>query len=233
MGPDGTSRSDRQSDERATTGDGVTGVRPAMLDERAAYRLMTGIVVPRPIAWISTLHADGQVNLAPFSCYTFISSNPVMVGISIGRKGSDAKDTLTNIRRTGSFTVNVPHVNHAELVHRSAEEFPRDVSEVDILHLTTSPGETVDVPRLTDAPIAMECVLAEVREYGDSHTAFVVGRVEYVHLRPGLLVDGKIDTAALAPLGRVAGPAYAGIGPIIELAPITHTMYQSTPAEPA
>ncbi len=218
------------SDAHDGAADATVGVQPSTLSEQAAYRLMTGVVVPRPIAWITTLHPNGEVNLAPFSCYTFISSNPIMVGISIGRRGPDEKDTLRNLRRTQTFTINIPHVSHAQAVHRSAEEFGSDVSEVDLLGLRTSPGTTIDTPRLTAAPIAMECTFVEAREYGSSHTTFVVGRVEFVHFRDGLLVDGKVDTRQLAPLGRVAGPAYAGIGPVTEFGALQHTMHE--PQEP-
>lgn len=204
----------------------MTVIDPAELAEPDAYRLMTGVVVPRPIAWISTLNESGTINLAPFSCYTFIASNPVLVGIAIGRRGTDEKDTLRNLRRTKSFVSNVADATQADLVHRSAEELPPHISEVNHLRLRTTPSICIDVPRLSDVPLALECRLEEVREYGSSRTAFVVGKVERIHAREGLLRDGKIDTEELNPLGRVAGPAYTVNSTVVRMEPLQHTMYE-------
>ena len=84
------------------------------------YRLMSGIVVPRPIAWISTLSGAGLVNLAPFSCFTFVSNSPPMIGVNIGRKAGKEKDTARNIRRAGDFVVNIGTLSMTDLIHSSA-----------------------------------------------------------------------------------------------------------------
>lgn len=195
------------------------------LSEREAYRLLTGIVVPRPIAWITTRSEDGGVNLAPFSAFVILANDPMVVGVSIGRRGAELKDTVRNIRRTGQYVINTPHVSHAEQVHLSAEELPHEVSEAEVLGLATVPGTAVDVPRLSDAPIAMECAFDRAIEFGRARTELIVGEVEVVHVRQGLLDRGKIDTAALEPLGRVAGPRFAGIGPVTSFRGLTHTLY--------
>lgn len=197
----------------------------AALSERDAYRLLTGIVVPRPIAWITTRSEDGCVNLAPFSAYIIVSNDPMMIGVSVGRRGAELKDTARNIKRTGQFVVNAPHVSHAELVHFSAEELPHGVSEVDSLGLTTLPCDAVDVPRLAGVSVAMECVFDQAIEFGRAKTELIVGEVKVVHVKRGLLNNGKIDTSALEPLGRVAGPRYAGIGPVTTFRGLTHTLY--------
>ncbi|XRQ08601.1 flavin reductase family protein [Actinomadura welshii] len=197
----------------------------ADLSERDAYRLLTGIVVPRPIAWITTRSEDGGINLAPFSAYVILANDPMMIGVSIGRRGAVLKDTARNMKRTGQFVVNAPHVSQAELVHMSAEELPHEVSEVESLGLTTVPGDAVDVPRLADVPIAMECVYDQAIGFGRTKTEFLVGEVKVVHVKRGLLDNGKIDTAVLEPLGRVAGPRYAGIGPVTTFRGLVHTLY--------
>jgi flavin reductase (DIM6/NTAB) family NADH-FMN oxidoreductase RutF len=195
------------------------------LSEREAYRLMVGIVVPRPIAWITTRSENGDVNLAPFSAYVILANEPIMIGVSIGRRGADLKDTARNIKRTGQFVVNAPHVSHAELVHMSAEELPHHVSEVEQLGLDTIPSEAIDVPRLTDVSTALECEYVQSIGFGRTKTEFLVGEVKVIHVREGLLRDGKIDTAALQPLGRVAGPRYAGIGEVKSFRGLVHTLY--------
>lgn len=197
----------------------------AGLSEREVYRLLTGIVVPRPIAWITTSSEDGGINLAPFSAFVILANNPPMIGISIGRRGAELKDTARNIQRTGQFVVNAPHVSQAELVHLSAEELPHDVSEVESLGFSTIPSDTIDVPRLDGVSIAMECEHVQSIEFGRAKTELIVGEVKVIHVKEGLLDNGKIDTAALEPLGRVAGPRYAGIGPVITFRGLQHTLY--------
>lgn len=195
------------------------------LSEREVYRLLTGIVVPRPIAWVTTRSEDGGVNLAPFSAYVILANEPPMIGISIGKRGAEPKDTNRNIQRTGEFVVNAPHLSQVELVHLSSEELPHDESEVEALGLTTVPSDTIDVPRLAGVSIAMECVHVQSIEFGRAKTEFIVGEVQVVHVREGLLDNGKIDTAVLQPLGRVAGPRYAGIGAVTSFRGLQHTLY--------
>ncbi|HCA25827.1 MAG TPA: flavin reductase family protein [Pseudomonas sp.] len=179
------------------------------------YRLMSGIVVPRPIAWISTLSGAGLVNLAPFSCFTFVSNSPPMIGVNIGRKAGKEKDTARNIRRAGDFVVNIGTLSMTDLIHSSAIEFPEDESEVDALGLETVASIGITAPRLKIAPISMECRLERVIEFGDTGAEFFVGQVETIHVSDELYDNGKIDTARLDPVCRIAGPHYAGLGDII------------------
>src|SRR3954469_5658382 len=105
------------------------------LGGEAAYKLLCGVVVPRPIAWVSTRSAAGQLNLAPFSCFTFVSHRPPMVGVSIGRRPKGFKDTERNIHETGEFVVHMADETLIDPVHRSGAEYPSEVSEADLLGL--------------------------------------------------------------------------------------------------
>ena len=195
------------------------------LSEREVYRLLTGIVVPRPIAWISTRSEGGNVNLAPFSAYVILANDPPLIGVSIGRRGAEMKDTSRNIRRTGEFVVNAPHLSQAELVHKSSEELGHGESEVERLGLATVPSDVIDAPRLDGASISMECQFVQAIEFGNAKTELIVGEVKVIHVKTDLLENGKIDTATLQPLGRVAGPRYAGIGPVTAFRGLQHTLY--------
>ncbi|MCW5746971.1 MAG: flavin reductase family protein [Alphaproteobacteria bacterium] len=191
----------------------------ADLDNDAAYKLMTGIVVPRPIAWVTTLSPDGIVNLAPFSAFTFVSTDPPMLGFNVGRRDGAVKDTARNIGANGEFVVHIADETLMEPLHLSADDFPPEIGEAAALGLAVEPSTMVAVPRLAAAPIAMECVFSQSVHFGRAGAEFFVGEVRIFHIRDGLCTHGKVDTAALRPLARLAGPSYGGIGGIRHVRP--------------
>lgn len=184
------------------------------------YRLMTGLIVPRPIAWVTTLSPAGKVNLAPFSAFTFLSTQPPMIGISIAQRQGGPKDTARNIDANGEFVVNIATEDLAGFVHGSSRELPGDISETELLGIGVAPSRAVSVPRLAIVPAAMECRLERTIEFGDLRTLLVVGRILRFHVREDLLGDGKIPTDRLRPLARIAGPRYSKIGEILEMMPL-------------
>lgn len=193
------------------------------LHPEATYRLLSGIVVPRPIAWITSLSDAGVVNLAPFSCFTFVSNKPPLLGINVGRKAGRRKDTGANIHALGEFVVNIGDASQMVAIHESSAEHAADVSEAELLGLGTVASDVVTVPRLADAPISMECKLERVIAFGDTGAEFIVGEVLVFHVREGLLHDGKVDTRALDPVCRIGGPNYARLGDIVTLRGMAQT----------
>ncbi len=191
----------------------------ADLDPQQAYKLLTGLVVPRPIAWVVTESAAGVLNVAPFSAFTFVSNEPPMVGVNIGRKGGVLKDTGNNILARGEYVVHIADASLLRPLHDSAEDHPPEVSEVALLGLKTLPSDLISVPRLAAPPVAMECRLHRSVAFGDSGSEFMVGQVLAFHLREGLAQDLKVDTRALNPICRLAGPNYATIGEVQTLRP--------------
>ena len=198
-------------------------IDPAYLDAETAYRLLTGVVVPRPIAWVTSLSSGGVLNLAPFSAFTFVSPKPPMLAISVGRKGGIYKDTAQNILNNEEYVVHIADSSLMTAVHESSTEHPPDVSEVEELRLSTLPGERIKVPRLAAAPVAMECRFRQCLEFGETRSRLIVGEVLVFHIRDGLLQNGKIETKALDPIARIAGPRYAKLGEIITLKPVFQT----------
>lgn len=198
-------------------------IDPAYLDPETAYRLITGVVVPRPIAWVTSLSATGVLNLAPFSAFMFVSPKPPMLAISVGRKGAIYKDTAQNILNNEEYVVHIADSSLMKAVHESSTEHPPDVSEVEELRLSTLPGERIKVPRLAAAPIAMECRFRQCLEFGETRSRLIVGEVLVFHIRDGLLNNGKIETEALDPICRIAGPRYAKLGEIVTLKPVFQT----------
>lgn len=198
-------------------------IEPNTLDPEATYKLLTGVVVPRPIAWVTTLSPSGVVNLAPFSAFTFVSNMPPMVGINVGRKDGVMKDTGSNILRSHEFVVHIPDTALLEAVHQSSVEYPAEVSEVVELGLQTLPCRHVAPPRLAAAPVAMECRLHRAIAFGDTGSEFMVGEICAFHIHDHLLVGGKIDTATLQPICRLGGPNYALLGEIVRMTPVAQT----------
>jgi flavin reductase (DIM6/NTAB) family NADH-FMN oxidoreductase RutF len=198
-------------------------IDPAYLDAETAYRLITGVVVPRPIAWVTSLSATGVLNLAPFSAFTFVSPKPPMLAISVGRKGGIYKDTAQNILNNEEYVVHIADSSLMTAVHESSTEHAPDVSEVEELRLSTLPGERIKVPRLAAAPVAMECRFRQCLEFGETRSRLIVGEVLVFHIREGLLQNGKIETEALDPIARIAGPRYAKLGEIVTLKPVFQT----------
>ncbi|KWV60595.1 flavin reductase [Bradyrhizobium macuxiense] len=202
-------------------------IDPSDLGAERIYRLMTGIVVPRPIAWVTSLSRDGVLNLAPFSAFTFVSQKPPMLAISVGRKGADYKDTARNILDTEEYVIHIADAPLMNAVHESSVEHPPEVSEVEQLGLETALCEHVKVSRLVAAPVAMECRFRQCLEFGDARSRLIVGEVVMFHIRDGLVANGKVETEALDPIARIGGPRYARLGEIVTL----RTVFQ-TPKSP-
>jgi flavin reductase (DIM6/NTAB) family NADH-FMN oxidoreductase RutF len=193
------------------------------LDPQQTYKLMTGVVVPRPIAWVCSQSTEGVLNLAPFSAFTFVSNKPPMLGINVGRKAGRRKDTGSNIHATGEYVVHIGDETLVDAIHESAVEHPPEVSEVAVLGLETTASEKIAVPRLVAPPIAMECRLRHAYAFGDTGAEFLVGEILVFHVRDGLLRNGKIDSLELNPICRLAGPTYATLGRTVTLRAIAQT----------
>ncbi len=199
------------------------GLDVAALAARDVYRLLAGSVVPRPIAWVTTRGAHGT-NVAPFSCYTFISTMPPLLAISCGRRGDQAKDTAANAQREGEFVVNVVGEEFLESMHRSSANLPPEISEVALLGIRTTPSLRVGTPAIDAAPVRMECRTDQVIEFGRLRTQLLIGEVIHFEVRSDCMrADGSIDTAAVRPVARIGGPVYAGLGTLTTLAPVGET----------
>lgn len=188
------------------------------IDSRKAHDLLKGCVAPRPIAWISTLNADRTVNAAPYSCFTFVATEPPMVCFSVERRlTGHKKDTLVNVEQTGDFVVNMVSYELAEAMNQCAEDLPYGVSELARAGLEPYPSETVASPRIAESPVSLECRVADVMELGRSRHSLVIGEVLLLHIRDDLYADGTVDLARLRPVGRLAGNHYCRLGEAFEL----------------
>jgi flavin reductase (DIM6/NTAB) family NADH-FMN oxidoreductase RutF len=188
------------------------GIDTLALSSNAAYHTLNAIVVPRPIAFVTTLGEDGVVNAAPFSYFSGVTSDPPTISISITKRAGELKDTARNIRARGELVVNVCTVALAHAVSAAAGDFPPQQSEVELCGLSLLPGHKVETPRLANAPIHLECKLDRVVEVGRQPVDLVLAQVVYVHARRDLIgADGRIDVPGLDPLARLAGTQFAGL----------------------
>jgi flavin reductase (DIM6/NTAB) family NADH-FMN oxidoreductase RutF len=169
--------------------------------------LVNSLVVPRPIAWLSTLNKQGVGNLAPFSYFNVVSSSPPVVMVSFSPKGK--KDSLANIRESGEFVVNVAthHLRHTMV--GSAADLDHGVDEAEALGLATIGSVTVAPPRIADASAALECRLHAVVPVFDS--TVVLGLVQQVHVDDAVIRDGRVLPELLSPVSRLGGSLYATV----------------------
>ena len=189
--------------------------------------ILTGVVVPRPIAFVSTRSTEGVVNLAPYSFFNAMAYRPPTLVFSSSRRApgwaDKRKDTLTNIEETGEYVVNVVVDDIAAAMNATAAEYPADVSEFDIAGLTEAPSEVVRAPRVAESPVNMECRLVQVVNIGEQPHAhgIVIGEIVRMHLRDDIVYYGpngaRIDHAALQPTGRLAGNMYCRTDDVYEL----------------
>ena len=187
-------------------------VDPAHSQPRDVYKLMVGAIVPRPIAFVSTLSADGVLNLAPFSFFTAISANPPVICFSPMIRSSDGqkKDTLRNIEATGEFVVNVVSEEFAAQMNLCSQEFPPEVDEFAASGLTPLPSEAVKPPRVAESHIQMECRLVQVVHVSPKPLggSIVLGEVLRFHVDDAIIANFAIDPDKLLPIGRMGGPTY-------------------------
>jgi flavin reductase (DIM6/NTAB) family NADH-FMN oxidoreductase RutF len=190
------------------------------LDPAGTYRLLVGSVVPRPIAWVTSGVSPKPVNLAPFSSFAWVSQHPAMLGFTINRRPTGRKDTIRNIEEDGEYVVNIAGDAMLTELHASSQWHGPDVSEIDVLGLDLLPSSIVSVPRLARVPISMECVHHQTIQFSPTGGEFVVGKVVGWHVADDVMVDGRIDTELVRPLGRLAGPRYSRLGEVTELPPV-------------
>ncbi|RMG43424.1 MAG: flavin reductase family protein [Acidobacteria bacterium] len=183
----------------------------------SGYHFLISAVVPRPIAWISTVDREGRPNLAPFSFFQGVSGDPpvIMVSFFPRKRSGEAKDTLSNIEETGEFVVNGVNEDLLEKVVLTSREYAHGVNEIELASLSTFPAAKVAPPCLAEAPFSLECRREETVEIGGCRAVF--GRVLCAHVREDLMDDrGRIDPRRLRPVARLGGSFYAFLGTILE-----------------
>lgn len=181
---------------------------PETLPSVQRYRLLISAVVPRPIAWVRTLDANGRGNLAPFSAFAIVTANPLMVSVTISHR-DPPKDTLANLRATGEAVVHLVPGDCLDVMHQSSCEYPHDVDEATLLNLALLPSQRVKPERLQAATVALECVLDREILVGDPPSSLCLLRVMLAHIDPRIAgPDGLPDPVLHRAVSRLGGEYY-------------------------
>jgi flavin reductase (DIM6/NTAB) family NADH-FMN oxidoreductase RutF len=201
-------------------------IDPRNLAPTAVYKLLIGCIVPRPIAWVSTVGPDGVKNVAPFSFFMGVCNDPPTLAFSVGPRGGESKigpaglkDTVRNVEGSGEFVVNVVDDRLAEQMNLTSGDYPPDVDEFVVAKLTPAPSVKVRAPRVREAPISMECRLAQIVHVGRGPHSLVLGEILYFHLRDDIYdpTTGRVDMYRLRPVGRLCGQMYTHVHDIFEM----------------
>lgn len=200
-------------------------LKAAEISPQQLYKILIGSIMPRPIAWVSTLSASGQANLAPFSFFTVASVNPPIIcfaplfAVADANGKGIAKDTLRNIDETGEFVVNFVGEDIVRKMHQTSAPYPSDVSEFDAVGLTPLPSEMISPPRVAESVVNMECKLHQIVRLGDEQLAgsLIIGQILCIHFAENVYKDEHVDIDLLKPVGRMAGTSYSTVKDRFEL----------------
>jgi flavin reductase (DIM6/NTAB) family NADH-FMN oxidoreductase RutF len=195
-------------------------VTPSQLSHHELYGTLLNAVAPRPIAWVSSLSATGQPNLAPFSFFNVVCVSPPLLGFSPGMRAprksateaalGEAKDTLRNIRETKEFVVNIVTYELAETMNLTSGEYEASISEFDVAKLAAAPSKIVRPGRVAESPVSFECKLHQILNFNSSPEggSLVIGEVVSIHVEEKYLKEGRLDRNAMDLIGRMGGIQY-------------------------
>lgn len=195
-------------------------IDPANLNRQDAHALLVGAILPRPIAFVSTVGKDGIHNIAPFSFFTGMSTKPAVVGFAVGcRRDGTKKDTLVNIEYTKDYVINLVNEELAEAMNQAAGEYPSHVDEFKVAGLTPVKSDLVKSPRVAESPVNMECRLMQILEFGQSPNvnSFIIGEAICVHVQEETWVDGVIKASKVQAIGRLGEDLYCRTKDIFEM----------------
>ncbi|AZU65006.1 flavin reductase family protein [Neobacillus mesonae] len=198
----------------------MLSIDPKSMSERENYKFLIGSIIPRPIAFVTSISEDGVLNGAPFSYFNIVSSNPPLISLSIQRSAGRQKDTARNIIESKEFVVHIVDEQNVEKINKTAANLPPNESEIDLANLTPVQSVKISVPGVKEAKIRMECSLEQSIELGGLDTPgcdLIIGKVVQFHIESDIYENGRIDPRGLAAVSRLAGINYAKIGEIFEM----------------
>jgi len=198
----------------------MISINPNDISEREVYKILKGTIIPRPIAFVTTISQEKIINGAPFSYFNIVSPNPPMVSLSIQRERG-LKDTARNIYNNGEFVIHVVDRENVAKINETATTLPYNESEIELAKLTQVPSEIITVPGVKEAKVRMECKLVKavpLEKEGTAVCDLFIGEVVQFHLDEAIYEDnGRISAKSLNPVSRLAGAEYAKIGELFSI----------------
>ncbi|NHM31190.1 flavin reductase family protein [Neobacillus terrae] len=199
----------------------MLSIDPKSLPDKENYKFLTGSIIPRPVAFVTSLSNDGVLNGAPFSYFNIVSSTPPLISISVQRKAGERKDTARNILECGEFVVHITDEENVEKINVTAASLPPHESEIPAAGLTPIDSTVIKVSGVKEAKIRFECILEKSLELGDIDGEpacdLIIGRVVQYHINEDLYDQGRINELKLSAISRLAGNNYAKTGEIFSL----------------
>jgi len=193
-------------------------VSPSDISHSEIYNVLLNSVAPRPIAWVSTVSASGQLNLAPFSFFNAVCVDPPLLAVAPGLRPSkqagahhgEAKDTLRNVRETREFVVNIVTYELREAMNLTSGEYDASVNEFELAKITPAASKVVRPPRVAESPVSFECKLHQILDFSPAPTSssLVIGQIVSIHVNDAHLKEGKLDRNSLDLIGRMGGIQY-------------------------
>lgn len=185
-------------------------INPNNNTERENYKILTGSIIPRPIAFVTTQSNEGIVNAAPFSFFSIVSSEPPMLSISIGRKNGELKDTARNILAKKEFVIHIVDEMNVQQVNETAASLPYNQSEIELANLQLIESSIIAVPGVKESKVRFECTLEQHIKLENND--LLIGKVVCFHIAEEVYEDGKINAKNLGAVSRLAGSNYAKLG---------------------
>lgn len=191
-----------------------------LLDLSCPKKLLHSLVVPRPVALITTIGSNGVINAAPFSYFNLVCTKPAIVSIAIQKREGRHKDTARNILDTGNFTINICSPNLAKALTIAGSNAPSDISEVELANLDLIPAHKIASPRIANTLAQMECLLDHSIQVAEGQCLLILGRILKVHLHKKVVdSDGNLNIKKLNPIARLAGRSFAEITNFFDVEP--------------
>lgn len=180
-------------------------VEPTTLHGRQSHDFFGSLIIPRPIAFVSTVDAKGRYNAAPYSAFIRLTLEPAVLCFALGRRKGQKKDTLNNIEAVGDFVVNMVDENILEAAHQASANYAPGVSEIEKVGLTAVKSDRVKSPRIAESPISLECKLMQIVELGSQpdRSAIVFGEILLVHVKDEVVTNGEVDPVKAKIVGRL------------------------------
>lgn len=195
-------------------------INPKEISEYDVFKILKGTVIPRPIAFVTTISEELVVNGAPFSYFNIVAPNPPMISLSIQRVNGELKDTARNIYKTNEFVVHIVDRDNVGKINETAATLPYNQSELELAKLTQVTSEKVSVPGIKESKVRMECKLVKAIPLGDGESVcdLFIGEIVQFHLDEAVYDEnGRINAEALNPVSRLAGAEYAKIGELFSI----------------